>query len=148
MPAEPRPELAALVGSWRLLSAVSTFTDSGETSEPWGAEPEGRMVLEPAGRIVFLFTRKDCKPPTDDAQRARMFNETAAYSGIVRLDGPGRLITTVDVAKNPEMKGEVVRMFRLEGDYLIIQTPEMELDQYPGRKIVGNVMFVREHPKP
>ncbi len=139
-------ELAQLVGSWRLLSAVSTFVDTGETSEPWGPEPEGRMILEPGGRIAFVFTRKDCQPPVDDAQRARMYNETAAYTGIVRLDGPGRMITTVDVAKDPKMKGEVVRMFRLEGDRLIIRTPPIILDQYPGRPIEGDVVFVREHP--
>lgn len=106
-------ELARLVGSWRLVSAVSTFVDNGETSEPWSPEPEGRMVLEPGGRIVFLFTRKDCQRPLDDTQRARMYNETAAHTGIVRLDGPGRLVNTVDVAKDPGTKGEVVRFFRI-----------------------------------
>ena len=139
-------ELAQLVGSWRLLSAVSTFVDTGETSEPWGPEPDGRMVFEPGGRIVFLFVPKGRQLPANDLERARMFDETAAYTGIVRLDGPGRMITTVDVAKSPNMKGEVLRLFRLEDDRLTIRTPPMELDQYPGRTIVGDVNLVREHP--
>ena len=35
---------------------------------------------------------------------------------LVRLDGPGRFITTVDLAWNPMLQGEQLRFFTLKGD--------------------------------
>jgi hypothetical protein len=49
--------LDLLVGSWRVISVRYLFSDTGEPVEPFGPSPEGLMVLEPGGRIMFLFTR-------------------------------------------------------------------------------------------
>jgi hypothetical protein len=146
MPSIPNPGIAPLIGSWRLESVENTFSDTKERIEPFGPNPDGRMVLEPGGRIIFLFTKSDRQPPVTDAARAAQFNELAAYTGLVRLDGPGQLITTVDLAWNPTFGGEQRRFYVLDGDRLTIRTPEQTIPLFPGRLMVGELVWVREHP--
>ena len=146
MPAPANPGLAPLVGSWRLLSVGLTFTDTKERVEPLGSNPDGRMVLEPGGRIMFLFTKPNRQPPTIDAERAVLFNEMVAYTGLVRSDGPGRFIATVDIAWHPAWGGEQLRFFTIDGNRLTIGTSEQTFPQFPGRSRVSDVVFVREHP--
>src|SRR4051794_26682176 len=98
MPATSDPALVPLVGSWRLLSTTATFADTGEQVETFGPNPSGRMVFTPGGRIMFLITRSNRQPPTDDAERAALYNNMISYTGLVRLDAPGQFITTVDVS--------------------------------------------------
>jgi len=51
----PTPDLAELAGSWRLLSHGTTYTDTNERLEVFGSEPDGRMVLTPAGSRRSIF---------------------------------------------------------------------------------------------
>jgi len=104
------------------------------------------MVLTPGGWIIFLFMRPNRQTPTTDAERAIMFNEMVAYTGLVRSDGPGRFITTVDVAWNPAWGGEQLRFFTVDGDRLTIRTDEQTFPQFPGLLWVADVVFVRKHP--
>jgi hypothetical protein len=78
MPAIPYPDLSPLVGSWRVLSFAMTFTDTTERVEPYGPNPDGRMMLDPGGRIMFLFTKPGRQPAVDEAGRATLFNEMRA----------------------------------------------------------------------
>ncbi len=104
------------------------------------------MGLEPGGRIMFLFTKPNRQTPTTDAERAILFNEMVAYTGLVRSDGPGRFITTVDVAWNPAWGGEQLRFFTIDSDRLTIRTDEQTISQLPGRLWVADVVFVRVPP--
>ena len=141
------PALAPLVGSWRLLSVEAVFSDHGERMQPWGQDPDGRMMLADTGRIMFLFTRHDRRPPATQAERARMFDELLCYSGMVRADGPGRFITTVDIAKNPAAIGQdLVRLFTLDGDRLVVSVPEGVSPMSQGRAATFGNVFVRERP--
>jgi hypothetical protein len=142
------PDFAPLLASWRLLSSGLTLTDTKERLEPWGSKPEGRMVLDASGRIMFIFTKPDRQPPTSDAERADLVKDLMAYTGLIRLDGAGRFITTVDVAANPEFSGEKLRLFRIEDDRLMISTEETPSLVAQGRMIVAEVVFVREHSAP
>ena len=146
MSAASNPDLVQLVGSWCLRSIVLTFTDTNESVEPLGPDPDGRMVLMPNGRVMFLFTKLNRAPPTNEAERATLFNETVAYAGLVRPDGPGRFITAVDVALHPAWASEQLRFYTIDGDRLTIRTPEQTIPQFPGRTRISEVVFVREHP--
>jgi hypothetical protein len=89
----PDPDLSLLVGSWRLVSAGATFTDNGERVETWGLDPVGRMMLDVGGRIMFIFTKPNRQPPTNDADRATLFNELLsipARCGWTALAGSSR----------------------------------------------------------
>jgi hypothetical protein len=137
--------LDLLVGSWRVTSVRYLFSDTGESVEPFGPSPEGRMVLEPSGRVMFLFARSSRQPPADDVDRAALFNGMAAYTGMVRLDGPGRFVTTVDLSWNPAYGGEQLRLFTIVDDILTIRTLAMTVPMFPGRAHVAELIFNREH---
>jgi hypothetical protein len=70
----PTPDLAELAGSWRLLSHGTTYTDTNERLEVFGSKPDGRMVLTPAGRIMFLFMKANRQVPRSDADRAALLD--------------------------------------------------------------------------
>jgi hypothetical protein len=145
MPAVPHPDLGPLVGSWRLLSVEATFSDTGERVATFGPNPNGRMVLTPAGRIMFLITKANRQSPANDAARATLFNEAIAYSGMVRLEGPGRFVTTVEVSLFPEEVGtEKLRLFTIDDDHLIIRRPEQPSRVTQGRLAVSDLVWVRE----
>jgi hypothetical protein len=144
MPRSPIPELISLVGGWRLESLALTFSDNGEREEPYGPDPEGYMVLEASGRIMFLFTKRNRSRPVTDSDHALLFNDMTAYTGLVRLDGPGRFVTTIDLAWNPAFPGELLRFFTLEGDRLIIRTPEQTHPSWGDRRLIGDLVWIRE----
>lgn len=141
----PRPDLGALVGSWRLVSVQATFADTGERVATFGANPSGRVVVTEAGRIMFLITKSDRLPPATDAERAALFNTTIAYSGTVRLSGPGEFTTTVEMSLFPEEIGtEKRRLFTLDGDRLSIRRPEQTSRVTQGRVAVSDLLWQRE----
>lgn len=147
MPSVTRPGLDPLVGSWRLLSVEATFTDTGERAATFGPAPSGRMVLTSTGQITFLITKSDRQPPSNDSARATLFNETIAYSGTVRLNDPGQFTTTVEMSLFPEEVGtEKLRLFKVDGDRLIITRPEQASRVTAGRRAVSNLIWVREQP--
>jgi len=146
MPAVPHPDLAPLAGSWRLLSIGVTYPDTGERVEPYGPRPEGRMILDPGGRIMFLMAKQDRQAPTTDQERAALFNDMTAYTGLVRPDGPGRFITTVDLAWNPAWRGEQRRFFTLVADRLTIRSPAQTHPSTADRLFVGELIWLREPP--
>ena len=146
MPAVPHPDLAPLVGSWRLLSLGVTYPDTGERVESYGPRPQGRMILDPGGRIMFLMTKQDRRSPTTDNERAELFNDMTAYTGLVRPDGPGRFITSVDLAWNPSWQGEQLRFFTLDRDRLTIRSPAQTHPSSGDRLFVGDLVWLREHP--
>jgi hypothetical protein len=106
MHATQSPGLDTLIGSWRLLSAGVTMSDTKERIEIYGPNPAGYMVLSASGRIMFLFTNPDRPTPNSDSDRAKLFSSLIAYTGRIRVDAPGRFVTTVDLAWNPEFQGE------------------------------------------
>lgn len=142
----PTPDLdiTQLVGSWRLLSHRTTFTDTNERLEIFGHKPEGRMVLTTGGRIMFLFMKPDRQPPKSDADRAVLLNGMVAYSGTVRMDGPGRFVTTIDLSGNPTWSGDQLRLFTVDGDRLIIRTPEQMFPLSGDHLMVSELVWERE----
>ncbi len=145
MPSVPHSDLGPLTGSWRLESVEATFTDTGQRAATFGARPNGRMVLTQAGRIMFLITQSARQQPANDAERAKLFNETIAYSGQVRLEGPGTFVTTVEISLFPEEIGtEKLRLFEIDGDRLIITRPKQTSRVTQGRQAVSKLIWLRE----
>jgi hypothetical protein len=137
-------DLTPLIGSWRAKSVGLIWSDTGERIEPYGPSPEGFMVLEPGGRVMFLFAKSGRRQPVDDMERTTLYNAMVAYTGTVRMDGPGRFITTVDVAWNPGYNGEQIRLFDLQGDQLKIWTLETKQPQFGDRTFVADIIWMRE----
>jgi len=148
MPPRQSADLTPLVGSWRLVSMKATFTDTQEHYEPFGSAPDGRMVLEPGGRVIFFFTHPPRLPPADDAGRLALFNTLMVYTGLVRSDAPGQFTTTIDLAWNPIWTGEQTRFFKIEGDHLYITSAEYSRPSQPDRRVIAEVLLQREHRQP
>ena len=140
-------DLTALVGAWRLLSVGITFSDTGERTEPFGANPDGHMVLSQSGRIMFLFGPRDRQLPRSDADAAILFRNLFAYTGLVRLEGAASFITSVDYAWTPAWSGDQLRHFALTGDKLVIRTPEQTSPAHGARLIVGDLVWQHEQAK-
>jgi hypothetical protein len=137
--------LDALVGSWRLLSVEATVTDTGEKVATFGQQPSGRVVVTPDCRIMFLITRSDREKPGNDTEQAMLFNATIAYSGLVRMDGPGALITTVEISLFPEEIGtEKRRLFSIDGNRLTITRPAQTSRVTNGRVAESRLVWARE----
>jgi hypothetical protein len=136
--------LSDLVGSWRLVSNIITFLDTGESFHQHGSDAIGWMVLDQSGRVMFLFGKADRQPPSSDAERAALYGSIVGYTGRVRLDGPGKFVTIVDFSVQPNHRGEQVRYFSLQGDRLSIRSPQQTLPSFGDRKLVIEIVWHRE----
>jgi hypothetical protein len=144
MSANSVTDLSDMAGSWRLESNIVTFLDTGESFHQHGPNAIGWMVLDPSGRVMFLFGKADRPPPANDADCAALYGSIVGYTGRVRLDGPGRFVTSIDFSVQPNLKGEQVRFFSLQGDKLSIRSPEQTVPSFGDRALVINIVWIRE----
>jgi hypothetical protein len=63
---------------------------------------------------------------------------------LIRSAGPNGFVTSIDYSWNPAWSGDQLRHFKLEGDKLLITTPEQLVPAHGARLIVGDVLWVRE----
>jgi hypothetical protein len=145
-----QPELALaqdtarqLTGSWRLISWTIQVID-GEATQPFGSNPKGRAVFTPDGFSAFMIVRPDRKPAANDAESAALLKSLMVYTGKFTIDGD-KLTTNVDLSWNEILTGTAqVRFFKLDGDKLSIRTAEQASAVYPGKKVVGTLIWERE----
>ena len=134
-----------LVGSWRLLSLRMEDKGTGEFSEPWGDNPQGRLVFTPDGRLITVATSGSRVPPTSDAEAAALLGNMVCYSGQTRMDGNSRFVTEVDVAWHPSWLGtQQGRNFTLEGEFLSVHTDVIAYPAYAGRSVSITLRWQRE----
>jgi hypothetical protein len=82
-----------VVGTWSLVSFVARRTDGGETREPWGQTPAGRLIYTADGHVAAVLAKPDRAPfvsedPTggtlDEINEA--FEGLEAYAGRYEFD--------------------------------------------------------------
>jgi hypothetical protein len=135
-----------LVGTWKLVSWSTKF-DGGDTVEPYGPNAKGRLVLTPDRRWIIILTGANRKPAKAVDEKAALLDSMLAYSGIYSVDGD-KITTHVEMSSNEIYTGanqNQTRFFRLDGDRLILRTPEIVSAVRPGQKAVGTITFEREH---
>ena len=132
-----------LVGSWKLTSWTIQIV-GGDSSEPFGPNPKGRAVFTPDGYATFVIVTANRKPAANNEESAALLKTLMAYSGKFTVDGD-RFTTKVDISWNELLTGQdQVRFFNLEGDKLSIRTAEQASAVYPGKKVVGTLVWERE----
>jgi hypothetical protein len=142
--ATDRIDVSRLAGSWRVISAQTTMSDTGEVIDYYGPNPTGFGMFDGKGRWMIVVTAADTSEPRTDAEHAALYKRVGAYTGRFTLDG-NRMATKVDAASVPSWVGtEQPRFLTLEGDRLTIRTAEQEVHQFPGRKMVATLVFERE----
>jgi hypothetical protein len=124
----------SLVGTWKVLSLWNEFEDGDDRDEPYGASPDGYVVLTET-RLIAVITN----PERRTGQSAdQLFNGMMAYSGRYRMHSDDCFITTVESAWLPAWLGtEQVRYFKIDGEELLVRGLFRENPKYPGRRARG-----------
>ena len=76
-----------------------------------------------------------------------LFDSVLAYSGKYTIEGD-KITIQVDMSGNEVFTGPnqtQTRFFKIDGQQLIVRTPEINSAALPGKKIVGTNIFEREH---
>ena len=139
-------DAAQLTGTWKLV-AWSTKFDGGDAIEPYGSNPKGRLVLTPDRHWIIILTGANRKPAKTIEEKAALLDSMIAYTGKFTVEGD-KITTHVDASSNEIYTGanqDQTRFFRIDGNKLIIQTPEIVSAVRPGQKAVGIITFEREH---
>src|SRR6266446_2951381 len=134
-----------LAGTWKIVSLITSF-DRGDTVEPFGPNPKGRLVLTPEGQWIIILTGANRRLAKSIDEKATLLDSMLAYSGKYIIDG-NRMTIRVDMSSNEIYSGanqNQTRFFNIEGDKPTIRTPEIESAVRPGQKAVGTITFERE----
>jgi len=115
---------AKLLGVWRFVSTEIEFQETGERKpaadvllapaerNSVAESPSGYLIFTDEGRMMVILVRGDRDVP---------LRNTEAYTGVYRLEGD-KWITQVDVASKPNLDGEQIRFFTLNGKRLEART--------------------------
>jgi len=132
-----------LHGSWRLVSFHTELQDSGERTQPWGADPNGSLVFGADGRMMVIVTAKAREPGNTDEKMAALFRTVMAYTGRYRADGD-KFVTKIDTSWNEAWNGsEQERFYKLEGDTLEVMTAWMPNPLAPGDSMARGILGFR-----
>jgi len=148
----PRPTLAdettkSLMGTWKLTGWTLRVVGETEDREPFGPNPKGRLVMTPEGHWSVIITGANRHPAKTPDEKLLLFDSVLAYSGKYTVDGDKNIVR-VDISSNEVFAGAnqvQTRFFKLDGEKLTVQTPEISSAALPGKKIVGTNIFEREH---
>ena len=135
-----------LIGTWRLVSIQVEMQDTGEVSDQWEGQPQGSLVITPEGRLITVTTAPDRIAPATDADAAALLVNMVCYSGRVRVEGPGRFVTDVDVAWHPSWLGtKQARNYSINGDDILsVRTDPLHHPAYPERVVAHTLVWRRE----
>lgn len=133
----------ALIGTWRLVSALMQDVETNERLPVWGDEPHGCLVLTPAGRWIVIQTAQGRKAPQTEQDKASAFNSMLAYAGTFRTQ-ENRIVISVDIAWDESWNGtEQVRSYRVEGDHLHIEAAPQRYPAFGGKNMRGILIWKR-----
>ena len=109
--------MTSVVGTWRLVRAVSRDGAGNEMPVPYGGHGMGRVVLAADGRMMAVL----CDGRREIPGGAR--REYSSYCGNYTFDGK-QLITRVDAASDPARVGsDQVRDVRFEDGLMVLRPP-------------------------
>jgi hypothetical protein len=135
-----------LLGTWTLISAVREEIPSGATSNQFGENPQGYLTYGPEGRMMALITRAGRKPPAEGrptpTEADALYRSMMSYGGTFSV-ADGVVTHHVDISWNQTFTGgEQKRHFKLDGDRLILSTPQ-SLDPIDGKMSVRRMTWKR-----
>ena len=134
-----------LVGTWKLTSWMVQIV-GGELIEPYGPNPNGRLVMTPEGHWSVIVTGANRKAGITPDEKAALMDTMLAYFGTYAIDGD-RITVDVEMSSNEIYVGPLqrqTRFFTLDGDKLVLRTPEIISAVKPGQKVVGIVGWERQ----
>ena len=132
-----------LVGTWKLTAWQVQYVGE-EAKEPFGANPKGRLIVAPDGFWTVIIAKADRKPAVNNAERAALLRSMVAYTGKFTVEGD-KITSTVDIAWNEVNTGRnQVRYFKMEGEKLVIRSPEQASVLSPGKRVTTTLTWERD----
>jgi hypothetical protein len=134
-----------LAGTWKVVSLITKF-DRGDAVEPFGPSPKGKLMLTPEGQWIIIVTGANRGPAKNLEEKAALIDSMLAYSGKYTIEG-NRMMIRVDMSWNEIHSGanqNQTRFFNIEGNKLIIRSPEIGSAVRPGQKAVATLTVERE----
>jgi hypothetical protein len=111
-----------IVGTWRLVGAVSHDPDGRALPLPYGPQAIGRIVFTADKRVMVAIC--DGRPTLPAGTK----REYGGYRGDYAFDG-ATLTTRVDAAPNPALVGTAqVRGVRFDSERMTLLPPPREID--------------------
>jgi hypothetical protein len=137
-------DVKQLAGTWKLTGWQVQYVGE-EPREPFGAKPNGRLIIAPDGFWTAMITKANRKPATNNAERASLLKSMLAYSGKFTVDGD-KITTAIDLTWNEVNTGRTqTRYLTMDGGKLVIKTPEQASVLTPGKRVVSTFTWEREH---
>ena len=135
---------AKLLGSWKLVAWVQEFQDGSEPRPEYGRHPIGYLIFTPEGRMMALLEGEGRQSPSNDQERAALFQSMIAYTGKYSIEGD-KWTTKVDAAWHPVRRGsDQVRTFKIQGDRLYVTTPYRPSPNFGGKVFRSLLVWERE----
>lgn len=135
--------VAALLGSWRMLSWTRESLTTGQITDCLGPDPIGYIAYHADGRMMASVFQRNRPPPPEGrarthAEKAELFDTMLAYVARYELEGD-RVTHHVEAAWAPDWEIPLSRPFRLEGMHLTIEAPGA--DPITGEEIIQRMTF-------
>jgi Lipocalin-like domain len=143
-----------VVGNWKLLAAYSRNIDTGKTTDRYGENPRGQMIITGDGRIALTFVSRSRKAPTNsaatDAEAAQLWRTLFSYVGTIQFDPTPteaglKIVIRSEVSSSPASEG-VDRMFfvKREGNKLTSTSSPPARDPATGQATTAVTVYERE----
>ena len=119
-----------LLGTWKLVSAMSTDASGAQLDPPYGSNPAGFLTYSEDGRVTALISYTGRKPLSVGAkgaalleEQAEAFNTFLAYAGRYRLNGD-KVIHSIEISSIQNyVNKELVRSVKFQGNRIVLLTP-------------------------
>jgi hypothetical protein len=137
-----------LVGTWKVVSIVTEYQDTGEKRAVFGESPRGYQIFAPDGRFIWFVTADGRKTARTGEEMAEAFRTMAGSSGTYQVEGD-KLMSKTDVASTTAWVGlERVSTFKLDGGRLHFAGSWGPSGLRPGAMIRSVSVWEREKAAP
>jgi Lipocalin-like domain len=115
-----------LIGSWKLVLAVSEELANGQKTNIYKGSPIGFITYGADGRVITIIADSARKKPAGAvataAEAEALFRSMVAYAGNYTIEG-NKIIHRPDVSWNETWTGtDQIREFKYDGERLILAT--------------------------
>lgn len=133
-----------LVGTWKLISAVSEELSTGQKTSIYKGTPVGFITYGTDGRVMTIVANSVRRKPAANvataAEAEALFRSMAAYAGTYTIKG-SQVIYVPDVSWNETWTGtEQVRDFKFDGERLLLATAPSP-DAFTGKMSVRTLVW-------
>ena len=133
-----------LVGTWKLISAVSEDLATGQKTNIYKGTPVGFIAYGADGRVMTIVVDSDRKKPAEmvasTSEAEALFRSMAAYAGTYMIKG-NQVIHRPDVSWNETWTGsDQIRNYKFDGERLILATAPSP-DPFTGKMSVRTLVW-------